>query len=193
MAEDRMAVIETVRKAIAEGDVDFLREGMRALAHPVMKAEVSELTGTGQGRARPGATADQSERISRATLGHPGGHPRAVHPARPRRLLLPFAPGAPPAGRASPPGSSNPTRPRPGSSCGAWWTVSRRASRPSRSYSLVPRTTCWCTSVLAEQDDEWPDAGACRGRCRTDGATSGPRRWPRSTPSSSTRRWARHC
>jgi hypothetical protein len=27
MAEDRMAVLETVRKAISEGDVDFLREG----------------------------------------------------------------------------------------------------------------------------------------------------------------------
>jgi len=25
MAEDRMAVLETVRKAIADGDVDFLR------------------------------------------------------------------------------------------------------------------------------------------------------------------------
>src|SRR4030067_255761 len=27
-----MAVLETVRKAIADGDVDFLREGMRVLA-----------------------------------------------------------------------------------------------------------------------------------------------------------------
>jgi hypothetical protein len=32
MAEDRMAVLETVRKAIAEGDADFLREGVRVLA-----------------------------------------------------------------------------------------------------------------------------------------------------------------
>ena len=45
MAEDRMAVLETVRKAIAEGDVDFLREGIRVLAQAVMEAEVTELTG----------------------------------------------------------------------------------------------------------------------------------------------------
>lgn len=30
MAEDRMAVLETVRKVIAEGDVDVLRESVRA-------------------------------------------------------------------------------------------------------------------------------------------------------------------
>ena len=29
MADDRMAVLETVRKAISEGDADFLREGVR--------------------------------------------------------------------------------------------------------------------------------------------------------------------
>lgn len=45
MAEDRMAVLETVREAIAEGDVDFLREGVRVLAQAVMEAEGSELTG----------------------------------------------------------------------------------------------------------------------------------------------------
>lgn len=30
MAECRMTVLETVRKAIAEGDADFLRRGVRA-------------------------------------------------------------------------------------------------------------------------------------------------------------------
>ena len=40
MADDRMAVLETVRKAIGEGDVDFLREGARVLAQAVMEAEV---------------------------------------------------------------------------------------------------------------------------------------------------------
>jgi hypothetical protein len=43
MAEDRMAVLETVRKAMASGDVDFLREGMRVLAQAIL--EVSEVTG----------------------------------------------------------------------------------------------------------------------------------------------------
>jgi hypothetical protein len=49
MAEDRMAVLETVRKAITEGDVDFLREGLRVLAAAVMEAEVTELTGVPHG------------------------------------------------------------------------------------------------------------------------------------------------
>jgi len=53
MAEDRMAVLETVRKAIAEGDVDFLREGVRVLAQAVMEAEVTELTGVPKGERDP--------------------------------------------------------------------------------------------------------------------------------------------
>ena len=48
-----MAVLETVRKAIAEGDVDFLREGVRLLAQAVMEAEVSELTGAAKGERNP--------------------------------------------------------------------------------------------------------------------------------------------
>ncbi len=39
MAEDRMAVLDTLRKAIADGDVDFLREGVRLLAQALMDAE----------------------------------------------------------------------------------------------------------------------------------------------------------
>jgi hypothetical protein len=53
MAEDRMAVLDTVRKAIAEGDPDFLREGVRVLAQAVMEAEVSELTGLPHGERDP--------------------------------------------------------------------------------------------------------------------------------------------
>lgn len=53
MAEDRMAVLDTVRKAIAEGDVDFLREGLRVLAQAVMEAEVTELTGAAKGERAP--------------------------------------------------------------------------------------------------------------------------------------------
>lgn len=48
-----MAVLETVRKAIATGDVDFLREGARVLAQAVMEAEVSELTGVPRGERNP--------------------------------------------------------------------------------------------------------------------------------------------
>jgi putative transposase len=53
MAKDRMAVLETVRKAIADGDVDFLREGVRVLAQAVMEAEVTELTGVPHGERDP--------------------------------------------------------------------------------------------------------------------------------------------
>ena len=55
MADDRMAVLETVRKAMADGDVDFLREGVRVLAQAVMEAEVSELTGVPHGKRDPDA------------------------------------------------------------------------------------------------------------------------------------------
>jgi transposase-like protein len=53
MADDRMAVLESVRKALAEGDVDFLREGVRVLAQAVMEAEVTELTGVAKGERDP--------------------------------------------------------------------------------------------------------------------------------------------
>jgi transposase-like protein len=53
MAEDRMAVLETVRKAIADGDVDFLREGVRVLAQAVMETEVTEVTGLPRGERDP--------------------------------------------------------------------------------------------------------------------------------------------
>jgi hypothetical protein len=49
MAEDRMALLEVLRKASADGDTDFLREGVRVLAQAVMEAEVSELTGLPKG------------------------------------------------------------------------------------------------------------------------------------------------
>jgi putative transposase len=53
MAEDRIALLETVRKAIADGDPDFLREGVRVLAQAVMEAEVTELTGLPHGERDP--------------------------------------------------------------------------------------------------------------------------------------------
>ena len=49
MAEARISALETVRKAIAEGDVDFLREGVPVLAQAVKEAEVAELAGVPKG------------------------------------------------------------------------------------------------------------------------------------------------
>jgi len=53
MAEDRMALLETMRKAITDGDGDFLREGVKALAEALMEAEVTELTGVPRGVRDP--------------------------------------------------------------------------------------------------------------------------------------------
>ena len=50
---DRMALLETLRKATAAGDVDLLREGVRVLAQAIMEAEVSELTGVPKGERDP--------------------------------------------------------------------------------------------------------------------------------------------
>jgi len=53
MAEDRMAVLDMLRKATADGNVDVLREGVRVLAEAIMEAEVSELTGVPKGERAP--------------------------------------------------------------------------------------------------------------------------------------------
>ncbi len=58
MADDRMAMLDTVCKAIADGDVDFLCEGVRVLAQAVMEAEVTELTGVPKGARDPEARRD---------------------------------------------------------------------------------------------------------------------------------------
>lgn len=53
MADDSMALVDTLRKAMNEGDVDVLREGVRVLAQAIMEAEVSELTGLPKGERDP--------------------------------------------------------------------------------------------------------------------------------------------
>jgi transposase-like protein len=53
MADDRMVLPETMRKAITDGDTDFLRETVKVLAEAVMEAEVTELTGVPHGVRDP--------------------------------------------------------------------------------------------------------------------------------------------
>ena len=53
MADDSMAVLDSVRKATEEGDGDFLREAVHLLAQGVMEAEVTELTGVAKGERAP--------------------------------------------------------------------------------------------------------------------------------------------
>jgi putative transposase len=53
MADDNMVLLETMRKAISDGDLDFLREGVKVFAEAVMEAEVTELTGVAHGVRDP--------------------------------------------------------------------------------------------------------------------------------------------
>jgi transposase-like protein len=53
VADDSMALLENVRKAIEEGDGDFLRDTVHLLAQGVMEAEVTELTGVPKGERAP--------------------------------------------------------------------------------------------------------------------------------------------
>ncbi len=62
MAEDRMAVLDMLRKATADGNVDVLREGVRVLAEVIMEAEVSELTGAAKGERAPDRRSERRKR-----------------------------------------------------------------------------------------------------------------------------------
>ena len=53
MADDSMALLETLRKVGAQGDVDFLREGVAVLASAIMEAEVGAVTGVPKGTRDP--------------------------------------------------------------------------------------------------------------------------------------------
>ena len=53
MAEERMDVLALLRKAGADGDTDFLRAGVQALAEALMEVEVTELTGVPKGERAP--------------------------------------------------------------------------------------------------------------------------------------------
>ena len=53
MTEDKMAVLEMLRKVTAGGDVDVLREGVRVLAEALMEVEVTALTGVAKGERDP--------------------------------------------------------------------------------------------------------------------------------------------
>jgi hypothetical protein len=148
MAEDSMAVLDMLRKATADGNVDVLREGVRVLAEAIMEAEVGELTGAAKGRARPRSPADQPERLTRAALGYPNRHDRPGHPQGPRRVVLPVPPRAAAVGRAGPPVG------RPGGLC------RRRLDAPGRGPRGGPGHR------LDESQRGQPDLrrARCRGR-----------------------------
>ena len=53
MTDDRMAVLDMLRKAMVDEDVDVLREGVRVLAEALMEVEVTALTGVPKGERAP--------------------------------------------------------------------------------------------------------------------------------------------
>ena len=53
MADESMGLVEALRKASTDGDVDILREGIRVLAEAIMETEVSEITGLAKGERDP--------------------------------------------------------------------------------------------------------------------------------------------
>ena len=130
MAEDRMAVLETLRKAIADG-----RRRLPARGRPRARP------GGDGGRGRPSSPARaKGERAPERRLTNRNGYRERrwdtrvgtidlADPQGPRRLLLPVPPRAPPAGRAGPP------RGRPGGlrRRGVAPAGSRTSSRPSGS------------------------------------------------------------
>jgi Transposase, Mutator family len=107
-----MAVLETVRKAMAEGDVDFLREGVRVLAQAVMEAEVSELTGVPHGERNPERRLTNRNGYRERRWDTEGRHDRPGDPQGPRWLLLPEPARATPASGAGPPALRGPRQHR---------------------------------------------------------------------------------
>jgi transposase-like protein len=69
MAEDRMAVLDMLRKATVDGKVDVLREGVRVLAEAIIEAEVFELTGVLRGERASGARTPRSGSTRRSSGG----------------------------------------------------------------------------------------------------------------------------
>ena len=48
MARNKILLLEQLRKAGVEGDVDFLRDGLRMLAEAFMELEIKNKTGAGR-------------------------------------------------------------------------------------------------------------------------------------------------
>jgi putative transposase len=83
MTDDRMVLPETMRKAIADGDIDFLREAVKALAEAVMEAEVTELTGVAHGERDPERRLTHRNGYRERRWDTRVGTGRPVHPTGP--------------------------------------------------------------------------------------------------------------
>ena len=83
MADDRMVLLETMRKAGTDGDADFLRQSVKVLAEAVMEAEVTELTGVPHGVRDPEHRSTQRNGYRERRTGYAGRDGRPLDPAGP--------------------------------------------------------------------------------------------------------------
>ena len=95
VAEDlRMALQELLRKAELNGDVDFLREGVRVLAQEVMEIEVAQHLGAERYERASDRSSWRAQWLSRSDLGHACGQHRTAGSACAGRWLLSGSPRA---------------------------------------------------------------------------------------------------
>ena len=88
-----MALMELLRKAELDQDVDFLREGVRTLSQALMELEVSQALGSRAPRTHT-RTHGAAQWLSGAAVGHTSRHGPATGAAGPRWQLLSGPPGA---------------------------------------------------------------------------------------------------
>ncbi len=103
MATDRMTLPEHVRKVLADGDADLLREGVLALARAIMEAEVTSLTGAAHGERAPETRLTHRNGYRERRWDTRVGTIELPIPQGPRRQLLPEPARAAPSRREGPP------------------------------------------------------------------------------------------
>ncbi|MEA1958138.1 MAG: transposase, partial [Chloroflexota bacterium] len=84
MAKNRMALLELLRKSGADGDIDFLREGVKVLVEAIMELEVTRDIGAGLHERNPYRSAYRNgyrERVwdTRVSSVSPESQPNVKH------------------------------------------------------------------------------------------------------------------
>lgn len=95
----RMALMDVLRTAAADPDVDFLREALRVVTQELMEAEVEAHLGADRSERPADRTGQRNG--ERAGLGHARGQYCLAGATRARLQLLSHAPGATHARQAS--------------------------------------------------------------------------------------------
>jgi transposase-like protein len=75
-----MTLAEAAGKVLSTEHADVLREAVRLVLAELMEAEVAQAAGAGFYERSP-ERSTEAQRLPSAHLRHPGGYPRARHPA----------------------------------------------------------------------------------------------------------------